>query len=66
MFSLHREAPWMQVFVFLQEQSGLSDSGTFQPQEVKQNKHEKKYENLAFKSLLQEIRLKNLTISKIF
>ena len=33
---------------------------------VKQKKHVKKREILAFKSLLQEIRLKNLTSRKIF
>ena len=33
---------------------------------VKQKKHEKKHEILAFKLLLHEIRLKNLTIRKIF
>ena len=40
----------------------LTDSRTF-----KQKKHEKKkHEILALKSLLQEIRLKNLMIRKIF
>ena len=33
---------------------------------VKQKKHKKKHEILAFKPLLQEIRLKNLTSRKIF
>ena len=61
----------MQIFVFLQpmwrqEQSGLSDSGTLQPQGIKQEKHEKKHEIFAFKLLLEEIQLKNLTIRKIF
>ena len=61
----------MQIFVFLwfmlgQERSGLSDSRTSQPQRVKQEKHKKKHENLAFKPLLQEIQLKNLTIRKLF
>ena len=49
-----------------QERSGLSDSRTSQPQRVKQEKHKKKHENLAFKPLLQEIQLKNLTIRKLF
>ena len=61
----------MQIFVFLQpmwrqERSGLSDSGTLQPQGIKQEKHEKKHEIFAFKLLLEEIQLKNLTIRKIF
>ena len=44
-----------------QEQSGLPDSRTFQPQGVKQEK--KKHEILGFiKPLLQEIQLQNLTI----
>ena len=33
---------------------------------IEQKNHEKKHEILAFKSLLEEIRLKNLTIRKIF
>ena len=56
----------MQIFVFLQpmwcqEQRSLFDFRTFQPQGVKQKKHE----ILAFKPLLQKIRLKKLTIRKI-
>ena len=36
------------------------------PREVKEKKHMKKHETLAFKLLLQEIQLKNLTIRKLF
>ena len=78
------EALWMQIFVFLQsmwrkEQSGLSDSRTFQPHGggegdgggggmggLSKKTHKKKHEILAFKALLQEIRLKNPIIRKIF
>ena len=50
-----------------QERSGLSAPRTFQPQGgIKQKKHVKKREILAFKPLLQEIWLKNLTSRKIF
>ena len=45
------EALWMQIFAFLQamwRQIDLSGAWTFQPQEVKQKKHE----ILAFKPLL--------------
>ena len=60
------------MFVFLQsmqrqEQSDLADFGTFQSQGgYKYIKHEKKDEILAFKPLLQEIQLKNLTIRTFF
>ena len=65
------EATWIQIFVFLQpmwhqEQSDLCAPRIFQPQGVKQKKYEKKHEILAFKLLLQEIWLKNLTSRKIF
>ena len=72
------EALWMQIFIFLQsmwrkEQSGLSDSRTFQPdgggegdRGIKQKNTQEKHEILAFKPLLQEIRLKNPIIRKIF
>ena len=50
-----------------QEQSGLSASRIFQSQGVKQKKHVKKRDILAFiKPLLQEIQLKNLSSRKIF
>ena len=54
------------------ERSSLSDSRTFQPQGGRgegggvTEKNKKKHEILAFKPLLQEIRLKNLTVRKIF
>ena len=65
----------MQIFVFLwpmwnQEQGSLSDSRTFQSQGGgkggKQRKHKKKHAILAFKPLLKEIRLQNLTLSESF
>ena len=46
--------------------NSLSAPRTFQPQGVKQEKHIKKREILAFKSLLQEIQLKNLPSRKVF
>ena len=69
--SIH-EPLWMQIFVFLQpmwlqERSSLSASRKFQPQGgSKQEKHIKKHEILAFKPLLEEIWLKNLSSRKIF
>ena len=70
--SIH-EALKMQIFAFLQlmwcqEQSGLSDSRTFQSQGrgLNRKKTWEKHEILSFKPLLQAIQLKNLTIRKIF
>ena len=71
MLSLHSWSSVDADFLFLQsvwcqERSGLSTSRTFHPQGVKQKRHVKKHEILAFKPLLQNIQLKNLTSRKIF
>ena len=52
------EAPWIQIFVFLQPRCDVKNEVVFLLQEhsslrgVKQKKREKKHENLAFKLLL--------------
>ena len=68
--SIH-EALQIQIFVFLQSMYVRNEAVfLFLEQSsvrgFKQKKDEKKHENLAFKLLLQEIRLKNWTSRKIF
>ena len=65
----------MQIFVFLWPFFGLYDVRkeaillileNSSPRAVKQKKHKKKHEILAFQPLLQDIRSKNLTERKLF